>query len=657
MSLVLAAIILLAISGVPALFCRPASAAGQWLAAGLLAVGSALGLAGTLGGVLAGEEQGLTLAWPVPGGAFAVALDGLSAAFLLPVLVVAPLGAVYGVGYWRQADHPDNGRRLGLFYGLLAASMALLVVARNGVLFLAAWEVMALSAFFLVTTEEGDPAACAAGWVYLVAAHTSTLFLFALFALLRQACGSFTLEPPTAGALTPELATVLFLMALVGFGLKAGLMPLHVWLPGSHAVAPSHVSAIMSGVILKMGVYGIVRVTALLPDVPAWWGGLLLALGAASGVLGVAFAIAQHDLKRLLAYHSIENVGIIIMGVGLALLGRSLGRDDWVLLGMAAAVLHVWNHALFKSLLFLSAGSVLHATGTRIMDRLGGLAGRMPRTALYFLVGAVAICGLPPLNGLVSELFLYLGLFRTLGETAPGGAAFAAFAAPALALIGALALACFVKVYGVVFLGHARSVEASRAHESGALLTGPMTVLAGLCLLIGLAPALVAPLLQAAVAAWAPARAEAMPALTDMAPLGWVSAIGVLLLVLVLAGAAVLRWRVWAGDTATGLTWDCGYAAPTARMQYTAASFAEMLVGLFAPVLRPRTRAPRQLPLFPQKAHFHSEVDDPVLDEAVLPAFRTGARLCAWLRFLQQGGIQTYLLYIFACLIALLLWR
>src|SRR5262249_53930772 len=266
---------------------------------------------------------------------FHVARDGLSVVFLLPIFLVSSLGSVYGLGYWKQAAHPNNGRQLRLFYGLLTGGMALLVLARNGLLFLVAWEVMALAAFFLVATEDEQEPVREASWLYLAAAHVATLCLFALFAVWRAATGSFTLSVIGENVLTPGVATAVFLLAVAGFGVKAGIMPLHVWLPSSHANAPSHVSALLSGVIIKMGIYGLVRICSLLPAPPVWWGGLLLALGVVSGVLGVAFAIGQHDLKRLLAYHSIENIGIIVMGLGLAMVGRSLGRLDWMVLGLA----------------------------------------------------------------------------------------------------------------------------------------------------------------------------------------------------------------------------------------------------------------------------------------------------------------------------------
>jgi len=624
----------------------------------LLAVlGTSLGLGGVGAFWATGESEPLVLPWHIPGAEFSVAVDGLSAIFLLPIFLISLLGNVYGLAYWKQTEHPQNGRKLRLFYGTLIAGMALLVISRNSILFLFGWEIMALSAFFLVTTEEHKLEVRETGWIYLVATHGATLCLFALFALLRAASGSFALVPLAEGSLTPRMATAVFVVGLVGFGLKAGIMPLHVWLPGAHAMAPSHVSAMMSGVLIKMGVYGLVRVTSLLPNPPLEWGGIVLGLGVVSGVLGVAFAIGQHDLKRLLAYHSIENIGIIFMGLGLALIGRSLSRADLVILGLSGSLLHVWNHGLFKALLFLSAGSVIHATHTREIDHMGGLAKRMPWTALCFVVGAVAICGLPPLNGFVSEFLVYLGLFATLGDGGRPSFAAASFAAPALALIGALALACFVKVYGAVFLGTPRADHARLARESPPAILGPMGVLVACCFLIGLAPLLVAPILGQGVSAWVPDLKDAGPRLVTLAPLDWITIVGLGLIAALLVANGVLWLRLPHSVVEESATWGCAYIAQTPRMQYTSSSFAQMLVGLFRWALRPRTHKPKDLPLFPQKTDFHSEVPDAVLDEAVLPAFHFGARLFSWFRVFQQGSIQIYLLYIFIALIVLLLWR
>jgi hydrogenase-4 component B len=657
LSLVLLGVVFAAASGVPGLFLARNSTVGQQISTALAIFGSGLGLVGVGWYWATGESAPIVLPWQVPGAEFSVAIDGLSALFLMPIFLISMLGGTYGLSYWRQTEHPQNGPKLRLFYGLLTAGMGLLVLARNSVLFLVAWEVMALSGFFLVTTEDGKEEVRAIGWIYLVATHIATLCLFAMFALLRTASDSFTLAPLEAGILMPNTATMVFALALVGFGIKAGIMPLHVWLPGAHAIAPSHVSAIFSGVIIKMGIYGLVRMTSLLPNPPVEWGAVVLAFGAVSGVLGVAFAIGQHDLKRLLAYHSIENIGIIVMGLGLALMGRSLGRTDWVILGLSGALLHVWNHALFKALLFFSAGSVIHSVHTREIDHLGGLAKRMPRTALCFLIGAVAICGLPPLNGFVSELLIYLGLFHTLGDRGGWSLAGASFAAPTLALIGALAVACFVKVYGAVFLGAARSQHAAEGHESPRTMVGPMFVLAGCCFFIGLAPALIAPILDNAARAWDSSLVDAPLSLTALAPLGWVTGMSLLLVAILLVSAALLWSRLRHSIVERTATWGCGYVAPTSRMQYTSSSFAQMLVGLFGWALRPRIRRPENLPMFPRKSDFHSEAPDVVLDEAVLPAFRFGEWLFSLARVLQRGSVQLYLLYIFIALIALLLWR
>ncbi len=530
--------------------------------------------------------------------------------------------------------------------------MALLVVARNAVLFLVGWEGMALAAYFAVTADDRAPAVRDAGYLYLLATRLGTLCLMAMFALLEAAGGSFAWVAPSPGS---GLATAIFALGLAGFGLKAGLVPLHVWLPGAHANAPSHVSAVMSGVLIKMGIYGVVRLVSLFPDAPLWWGGLVLGVGTASALLGVLFAIAQHDLKRLLAYHSVENIGIICMGLGLAMLGRSLGRPELVVLGLAGALLHVWNHGLFKALLFLSAGSVLHATGTREIDRLGGLLRRMPLTGLAFVVGAVAICGLPPLNGFVSELFVYLGLLHATAEVSDRTWLAAALVAPALALVGALAAACFVKVVGVAFLGESRSNEARAARESGALVVVPLAVLAGGCVLIGVAPALVAPLLDAAVRAFAPELAGVQP-LAALAPLGSLTTAAVALLLLLAAGGAALALRTRRRVAPVVSTWDCGYAAPTARMQYSSSSFAQMLIGIFAWVLRPVRHAPASQGVFAQPASFHSEVPDVALDRVVLPLARSAGRTFGWLRRLQHGSVNLYVLYVVVTLVVLLLW-
>ncbi len=326
------------------------------------------------------------------------------------------MASIYGLQYWKQSEHEDNGRRVSLFLGMMTGAMTLLVVAHDGLMFLAAWETMAVSALFLVAAEDHIAETRKAAWLYIAASHFATLCAFGVFALLYAINGSWDFA--TLKETGTPMASTLAALAFFGFGTKAGIMPMHIWLPSAHAQAPSHVSAVMSGVMIKMGVYGIVRVCTFFPEMPLSWGLFVLAMGTISAILGVAFAVGQHDIKRLLAYHSIENIGIIVMGLGLALIGRAVHQPLWVLLGICGGMLHVWNHALFKSLLFLGAGSVIHGVGTREIDVMGGLSKRMPTTANCFLIGAVAICGLPPLNGFVSEILIYLGLFH-VAQRAP----------------------------------------------------------------------------------------------------------------------------------------------------------------------------------------------------------------------------------------------
>ncbi len=637
----------IALSGVPGLL-GGRRRGGERLAALLVVAGCLACLAGIVAGLRQGGAE-LQLSWAVPAGSFALRVDALAAAFLLPLLLVVATGAVYGLGYWPQREHPDNGRKLRLFYGLISAAMILLLCARNGVLFLLGWEVMALAGFFLITTEDRRAEVRRAGYIYLIATHCGTLALFALFALLGHASGTSLL--PAAGTLPAAGSTVLFLLGLFGFGMKAGLMPLHIWLPGAHAAAPSHASALLSGVMIKTGIYGLLRLTSLFAVIPLWWGWTLLLLGAVSGVLGVALALAQHDIKRLLAYHSVENIGIIAMGLGLALLGRSYQQPPLILLGLAGCLLHVVNHGLFKSLLFLSAGSVIHAAGSRDLDHFGGLLKLQRWTGLLFLGGAVAISGLPPFNGFVSEWLIYLGAFHAVGH--PGRALYlAVLAAPALALIGGLALACFVKVFGVTFLGEPRSLQAQQAHEAPPSMLVPMGLLLAACAWIGLLPGTVAPLLAAAASTWS---GSVLPSLTDsLAPLSRIGLAGWALLALLASLGLWLRRRSTAAGR-EGKTWGCGYRCPAPRMQYTASSFADTLVRLFRFGLWTERQGGEVSGLFPGATSFSSHTPDVVLDRALTPAATLLARSFRWLRKTVQNGITAiYLLYVVIALVVLL---
>jgi hydrogenase-4 component B len=652
--LVMAGAFLAAASGVPGLWTDRRGTRGERIFAALMVVASLCGLTGAALAVARGSH-GLDLPWPVPGGRFAIRLDGIAALFVIQIFAIAGLGAVYGLGYWKQAEHPRDGRKLRLFYGVMTAGMALLVCARNTMLFMAGWEIMAAAAFLTVTTQDEQKSVRDVGYVYMAATRLATLSLFALFAVLYASTGTFDFaaaRPVTGGA-----ATAILFLSIVAFGLKAGLMPMHVWLPGAHASAPSHISALMSGVLIKMGIYGFVRTFSFFPHPPLWWGQLILLMGVVSGVLGVAFAIGQHDFKRLLAYHSVENIGIICMGIGVALIGRTLGSGALVALGLGGALLHTWNHGLFKSLLFFSAGSVLHSTGTREIDELGGLAKRMPWTAFAFLVGAVAICGLPPLNGFVSELFVYLGLFETARLPQSDLWLTGALGAPALALIGALALACFVKAYGAMFLGEPRSHRTDASHESSRWLLGPMAILAFLCAFVGLLPWVVTPVLDRAVATWAPELAFSHARLTTLAPLSWISFLAISLAVALAFAVLMVRRHLHQRPAEQTGTWDCGYVAPGPTMQYSSSSFAQTLVGIFSWALRPKVHNPDTRGIFPHKDAYTSHVDDVVLDSVLIPAAELGSRAAKRMKWLQRGSMQAYLLYILLTLIVLFLWR
>jgi hydrogenase-4 component B len=625
----------------------------------------ALGTVGAVGAsVLGVAAAGIRLAgtdnlvaetpWRLPLGRIAIGLDALSAFFLLCVYLVAALAAVYGAGYLKAYL---GERRIGpavIFFNILVTAMVGLVVARDAVLFLVAWEAMTVASFFLVTFEDDRETTRRAGFTYLVASQLGAVALLVLFALLRARAGGFGFGAmQAAGAPPAGLAAACFLLALVGFGTKAGFWPLHVWLPDAHPAAPSHVSALMSGVMIKMGIYGLLRIVTLLGAPPVWWGALLVVSGAVSGLAGVLYALAQHDLKRLLAYHSVENVGIITLGVGVGLLGASRGDPLVTFLGYGGALLHVLNHGLFKGLLFQGAGSVLHATGVRDLDALGGLARRMPVTALTFLVGAVAISGLPPLNGFVSEWLVLVGAFR--GGSLAGGAGVAAVAVlPVLALIGGLAVACFVKVFGVLFLGVARTDAPARAHEAGPLMRVPMVLGAALCVLLGVAPLV-------AIALAAPAVLE-VGGLTEV-PAGVVgglasltSVAGVLLGVtalLVLARAALLRRR----SVSVGPVWACGYEGVTPRMQYTAASFAEPVLAPFGAAIQRTVHAELPSGYFPASARYDDHVSDMAGERLLVPAARRVLAAFGRVRVLQQGRLQLYLAYVFVTLLVLLIWQ
>jgi len=616
-------------------------------------LGSALGLVPAVEVLCGRSLPGVALAWSVPGGTLALALDPLSAFFLVPVLAITAATAAYGGSYLSaEAGHKLLGPAW-LWFDWLAASLVLVVTARNGLLFLIAWEAMTLTSYFLVIFHHERDAVPRAGWIYLAATHLGTAFLLVLFGLLAQDTGSLDFarwDPPHAGAFG------LFALALVGFGTKAGLFPFHLWLPEAHPVAPSHVSALLSGVMIKMGVYGLLRMLSILGPPNAASGAVLLAMGLASGLFGVLLALVQHDLKRLLAYHSIENIGIIVLGVGLAWIAASAGATGVAALALAGALLHVWNHALFKSLLFLAAGAIGRSAGTQDLERLGGLLKRMPWTGATFLVGAVAICGLPPLNGFVSEFLIYAAAFKgAASSSAPSAALWAPIGG--LALIGGLAAACFAKAAGVAFLGEPRSAEAAGASEVEPVMRAAMLCLAAACVALGLAgPLGLAASLGPVEQLLGPERGITSVA-RSMTPVLWsVGAVGACVALAALALAGLRRRVLRRRSVRIAGTWDCGFVAPSPRMQYTASSFAQPLTRLFAPVVRARTIGEGPAGTFPRPTSFASRSTD-VAEGVFAGLFGAVAALAMRLRPLQAGSTQVYVLYTVLAALALLLWK
>lgn len=652
MTFFLVAVGLLFLSSVPGALARKGSSLWENLSLILSLTGCVLAFAATLSMLYHPESAVFITQWRlVPRAALAFRLDALSAVFIFPALLVTAAGSLYGSGYWPVSERPKSGAWLRFFYPILAGAILLLLCSNNAFLFLMNWEIMALCGYFLVITERDKEEAHKAGFIYLAATHTGTLALFGCFALLMDMVPGDYLPIVASLAADNGMATAVFLFALFGFGFKAGLIPLHIWLPGAHANAPSNVSALMSGVMIKMGIYGLIRVTSFFDVPPLWWGETILAIAIISAVFGVVMAIAQHDIKRLLAYHSVENIGIILLGFGVALLGRSYNNDIMVALGLAGALLHVINHGLFKALLFLSAGSIIHKTGTRILMNYGGLLKCMPYTGFFFLGGAIAICGLPPLNGFVSEWMVYMGIFSNIQDHLP---IFAILAAPGLAMTGGLALLCFTKVFGLSFLGEPRTTLPVTTDSPKSMLL-PMALLFGCCLWIGLAPGTLIPLLQNGIAAWT--GTVVTHPLSSLVAAGHIS-IAALALFIVIVIVTMVFQRKASQQIKRQPTWGCGYMHAVARVQYTTSSFAQIITDFFGWALQTESKGDKPAGIFPTKrSSKKTHTPDVLLDNFLQPVFLKAEEIAVRIRCLVQNGIMGYyfLYFLLATSILLLL--
>ena len=626
--------------------------------------------------LVTGTAPSLAIGFPgtttgVPLLALSIQEDPLSAFFLLVVAVSGGAVMLASVGYVDRYVHERRGRLAGLC-NLFLLSLVLVCTAGTVFLFLVAWEGMTLVSFLLVVHEHHEPENRQAGLRYVIMSHAAATGVIASLLLLAVGTGQAGWGGIAQGTarLSPWVRDGAFLAALGGFGTKAGMVPLHVWLPGAHPAAPSNVSALMSGVMVKMGIFGLLRVVLdLLGGGPSWWAYALLALGALSALVGVLYAIVQHDLKRLLAFHSIENIGIILMGIGAGLLFLNLGYPALAALALAAALLHTWNHALFKSLLFLGAGAAVGSTGTRDLERMGGLIHRMPGVALGFLVGSLAISALPPFNGFVSEWLLFQSFFAAFTTGSAGTEMTFSALAAVLALTSGLAAYCFVKAFGITFLARPRTPEAAKAAPAPRTLVAGMGILALFCLVLGVAPILALDL------AGGPLRELTGTTLGTGVPFSVFSSLpgpGSVslpfapgLLALLLAGVLVVAWAFWrlrgAPQVAPGPTWDCGMDRPTPRMEYTATGYAQPLTRIFRDFYRPRDHEERRPALQPgwgdlsRIKRWAREIEDPVWRWFYLPLSQGTLHLARRTSRLQSGRIHAYLAYMFTTLVLLLL--
>jgi formate hydrogenlyase subunit 3/multisubunit Na+/H+ antiporter MnhD subunit len=588
-------------------------------------------------------------------------MDALSAFFVVVVDLGAAAASLFAIGY---GAHEQARLRVLPFYPAFLAGMNLVVLADDAFSFLVAWEFMSLSSWALVMAHHHVPDNVRAGYIYLVMASFGTLALLLTFGLLAGPDGGYAFADMRAAHPSPALAALALCLALIGAGSKAGLVPLHVWLPLAHPAAPSHVSALMSGVMTKVAVYGFVRIVFDLLGEPAWWWSMVvLTLAGVTCVMGVLYALMQHDLKRLLAYHTVENIGIIFIGLGLALAFKAYGMAWAAALAFTAGLLHVFNHSLFKSLLFFGAGAVLTTTGERDMEHLGGLIHRMPQTAFAFLIGCAAISALPPLNGFVSEWLIFQAILIS-PQLPSWGLKFLVPAVGALlALSAALAAACFVKAFGVTFLGRARSPAASAARETDKFSLAAMFSFAALCLIAGILPGLfmdaLAPMAQALVG-------DRMPAQVGVE---WLSIVPIaqsrssyngllVFLFMLISGslAATAIHRLASNKLRRGPAWDCGYPDASPATQYTASSFAQPIRRVFGSmVFHAREHVEMPPPGDPRPARLAVTLHDPVWETFYLPVAAGVTSAAERLNYLQFLTIRQFLSLVFAALVILLL--
>ena len=572
-------------------------------------------------------------------------IDPLSAFFVVVISTISLAAVIYSKGYLKH--YIDNGKNINshlIFLPMLIASMLSVVTCQNALMFLVCWEIMSLSSFFLVIFENEKKEVLKSGIKYLVFMHFSVLFIILAFAIMSITSGSLDFSSFAFALQHSEgLANLVFILAFIGFGTKAGFVPFHNWLPDAHPAAPSHVSAMMSGVMIKTGIYGILRILSLIlmPSIFISYFVLVIALGTA--LYGVLYAITQNDMKRLLAYSSIENIGIIGIGIGIGMLGLAYSHPIVAVLGFAGGILHILNHSMFKELLFLAAGSVYTKTHTRDMEVLGGLIKSMPKTAILFLIGSIAICGLPPFNGFIGEFLVYLGMFKGLSIHNFFSMVTLLFAIAGLALVGTMAVICFSKIFSIVFLGLPRSEYATKVtSDVSKSMTVPMSILACLIVAIGLMPQYVFSFIVKPVSL----LVNFQPTLLAE-PLALMQTISfyVLGFVIFLMVLVVLKLKLTNSKIELQDTWGCGYDNPNNHIQYTASSYVSPFLSMLRPLFKKVFDIEKPRKLFPQKAHFSLHIDD--IEEAYVinPLLKGDEWFLSKFEALQSGNIQSYIKY------------
>jgi hydrogenase-4 component B len=641
------------------------------LAHGLAGFAASGGIILGIAGLLASEPFTISLPSTLPLLTFAIRLDPLASFFVLTISLAGLSAAIYAVGYVTEFYGRLSLGALGSLFNGFLLSMTLVVIADNGFFFLIVWELMSLLSYFLVVTEHEKADVRYAGFFYLIMTHVGTAFIILTFLIFFQGGGSFSFETfrRPEQPLPEGMRTLVFLMALIGFGTKAGIVPLHVWLPYAHPAAPSHISALMSGVMIKTAIYALIRVyfDFLGGQFPWWWGFVVLVIGAVSALLGVMYALMEHDLKSLLAFHSVENIGIILLGIGAGMIFQTYGLKELAALGLLAGLYHTINHAMFKALLFLGAGSLLYATHTRNMEDYGGLLRRMPWTGVFFLIGAVSISALPPTNGFVSEWLVFQSLFLSFQLPTVFLKLMLPIAAAMLALTSVLALACFAKAFGISFLALPRSAHARHAEEVPVPMRLGMALLAIVCVALGIAPMVVVPLLDRVAAPFAGVSIEGKVLALDgwaLAPVNvefsslstpvlalLLVALSMLGLGLVVAFGGLVKNRYYK-------TWGCGINL-TPRMEYTATGFVQPIKRVFSTIYQPTVKLETEFleesRYFAKRRRFEFHIEpifQKYLYDPVVTFFTTMADR---LRVIQAGSLHLYLTYIFVTLVLLLL--